>query len=131
MYVCMYVCMYAGTCAQQYTVLPLSLSAHFYTSRNVVGSDEITTFLSFSRTSHYSVNECVAVRCSALQCAAVRCSVLQSAALCLSFSLAPRPSVTECIAVYCSAVQYVAVCCSRCVFTISRLLKIVGLFCRI
>jgi len=86
------------------------------------------------------VLQCVVVCCSVLQCVAVCCSVLQ------------------CVAVCCSVLQCVVVCCSVLhghsghsndthvnqifiprvpahvcygVATISRFLKIIGLFCRI
>jgi len=93
----------------------------------------------------YSVLQCVAVYCSVLQCVAVCCSVLQCVAVCCS--------VLQCVAACCSVLQ-----CVKCfqtlpqfipqrhrrsykthesqnlwygVATISRLLQIIGLFCRI
>jgi len=84
--------------------------------------------------------QCAAVCCSVLQCVAVCFSVLQCVAVCCS--------VLQCVAVCCSVSQCVAVCCSvlQCiavihiwslfciltygVATISRLLKIIGLFCK-
>ena len=79
-----------------------------------------------------SVLQCVAVCCSVLQCVAVCCSVLQCASVCCS--------ALQCVAVCCGVLQYGTVWCSvvQCgvvccygVATISRLLKIIGLFCRI
>jgi len=77
-----------------------------------------------------SVLQCVAVYCIVLQCAAVDCSAFQCAAVCCS--------VLQCVAVCCSVLQCVAVRCSANnegshyygVATISRLLKIIGLFCK-
>jgi len=90
--------------------------------------------------------QCVAVCCSVLQCVAVGRSVLQCVAVCCS--------VLQCVAVCCSVLPCVAVCCSvrmagaftsdpptqkeahvcflECygVATISRLLRIIGLFCK-
>jgi len=85
----------------------------------------------------------VAVCCSVLQCVAVCCSVLQCVAVCCS--------VLQCVAVCCSVrslICYFALLCTfppmfllspitACrmraygVATISRLLKIIGLFCRV
>jgi len=70
------------------------------------------------------VLQCVAVCCSVLQCVAVCCSVLQ----CVD-------PIREC-AVCCSELQSIAVrtwptASIYGVATISRLLKITGLFCRI
>ena len=89
-----------------------------------------------------SVLQCVAVCCSVLQCVALRCRVLQCVAA--RFSVLQTVAVSVC----CSVLQCVAVCCSalQCVAvhavtpalfsgyygvaTISRLLQIKGLFCR-
>jgi len=90
--------------------------------------------------------QCVAGCCRVLQCVAVWCSVVQCVAVCCS--------PLQCVAVCCSLLQSVAVCCSllqggaewswvaRCVAvcssmgqygvaTVSRIDKIIGLFCRI
>ena len=48
-----------------------------------------------------SVEQCVAVRCSALQYVAICCSVVSCAAVC-----------SQCVAMCCSVLQCVAVCCS-------------------
>ena len=79
--------------------------------------------------------QCVAVCCSVLQCVAVCCSALQFVAV--------RCSALQCVAVRCSALQCIAVRCSalQCVVasirnrgygvaTISRLLKMIGVFCK-
>jgi len=95
---------------------------------------------------HAATGQCV-VCCSVLQCVAVCCSVMQCVPVCCS--------VLQCVAVWCSVFQCVAVCCSvlQCVAvryfmilevqmhldyvhantvcTIRRLLKVIGLFCRI
>jgi len=60
----------------------------------------------------YSVLHCVAVCCSVLQCVAAYCSVLQRVAAC--------SSVLQCV-----------IFCNYGVASISRLLKITCLFCRI
>ena len=99
-----------------------------------------------------SMLQCVAVCCSVLQCVAVCCSVLQCAAVCCSVlqCIAVGCSVLQCVAVCCSVLQCVAVCCrthmrtwklsfhkrglhstQNRVATNSKLLKIMGLFCRI
>jgi len=91
-----------------------------------------------------SVMQCGAVWCSALPCGAVWCSAVPCGAV--------YSNVVRCGAVWCGVVQRGAVCCSvaRCgavwcsvrlyfgdtewffyvVATISRLLKIIGLFCK-
>ena len=99
--------------------------------------------------------QCVAVCCSVLQCVAVCCSmlhrivrycrVLQCVAVCCSALqfVAVRCSALQCVAVRCSALQCIAVRCSalQCVVasirnrgygvaTISRLLKMIGVFCK-
>ena len=102
----------------------------------------------------FSVLQCVSVCFSVLQCAAGCCSVLQCAALRESRGTSPsggsgflrvavRRSVLQCAAACCSVLQYAAkwsrtfFACVYCVFagygvaTISRLLKIIGLFCTI
>ena len=76
--------------------------------------------------------QCAAVCCSVLQCVAVCCSVLQRVAVCCS--------VLQCAAACCSVLQDkswlpLSECICRCgscygVATISRLLKITGLFCK-
>jgi len=80
----------------------------------------------------YSVcvmSQCVAVCCSVLQCVAVCCSVLQCVAVCCS--------VLQCVCyvtVCCSVLQQDTVCMIRHghgVATISRLPRIIRLFCRI
>ena len=64
---------------------------------------------------------CVALCCGLVQRGAAWCSVVQC--------------VLHCVAVWCSVVQRgavcVAVCCRKSVYRISRLLKLMGLFCRI
>jgi len=84
-----------------------------------------------------SVLQCVAVCCSVLQCAAVCCSVLQCVAVCCSKShvqhcLSPESAGVEtqrqtqrqnvCLYLYFGSWYGVA--------TISRLLKMIGLFCK-
>jgi len=57
----------------------------------------------------------VAVCCSVLQCVAVCCSVLQCVAVCCSWhtlQILLTPKVLQCVAVCCSVLQCVAVCCS-------------------
>jgi len=80
---------------------------------------------------HYSVLQCVAVCCSVLQCVAVCCSVLQCVAVCCSvlqrhivywvwvttLKTKKHSSLIDCFFVY-----WVA--------STSRLLKIIGLFCK-
>ena len=99
------------------------------------------------------VLQCVAVCCSVLQCAAVCYSVLQCVAVCCSVSqcVAVCCSVLQCVAVYCSDLgsrqaSVFRVICILSIFvafvddllsvsilcnTIGRLLKIIGLFCKI
>ena len=100
--------------------------------------------------------QCVAVCCSVLQCIAVCCSVLQCVAVCCSVfqCVAVCCSVLQCVPVCCSVSQCVAVwrtvlqcdadkfvsnsmppraAIAECyaVATVSRIDKIIGLFCRI
>jgi len=70
-----------------------------------------------------SVVQCVAVCCSVLQCVAVCCSVLQYVAVCCS--------VLQCVAVSSGVSAAAGGHRDYGVATISRLLPIVGLFCRI
>jgi len=87
------------------------------------------------------VHGSVAVCGSVLQCVAVCCSLLQFVAVRCSYITVQTFNILQCIVVYRSVLQCVAVCCSVCqcfyrypkygVATISRLLKIIGLFCRI
>ena len=73
-----------------------------------------------------NVLQYAAVCCSVWQCAAVCCSVLQCAAVCCS--------VLQCAAVCCRVLQCAAVCCRVSnwygVATVSRIDKIIGLFCK-
>jgi len=128
----MYVCKHIPALINIPFSLPLSLSrsAHFYTSRNVVRSDEITTTLSLSLAHHITASmnvlQCVAVFFSVLQCVAVRCSALQCVAVCCTLSLCVSRatperygvgcSVLQCVAVYCSVLQSMCFCplSSRC-----------------
>ena len=78
----------------------------------VIAREPVCVLLSRDRMCTCSVLQCGAVCCSVLQCGAVCCSVLQRVAVCCS--------------IY-------RMCTSRYrygVATISRLLKIIGLFCR-
>jgi len=93
------------------------------------------------------VLQCVVVCCSVLSCVVLCCSVLQGIAVCCRIlqCVAACYCVLQCVAVCCSVSQCVAVvalCCSvlQCVAltspatygvaTISRLLKVIGLFCK-
>ena len=79
----------------------------------------------------FSVLQCVIVRCKTLQCGAICYCVLQCVAACCS--------VLQCLAVLGSVLQRLALCvtkhkgyllCGSGVATISKLLKIIGLFCK-
>ena len=70
--------------------------------------------------------QCVAVRCSVLQCAAVCCSALQCVAAYSVSSLVTCDSyVGTAFLLVCGRHVYLYTQC-----TISRLLKIIGLFCK-
>jgi len=80
-----------------------------------------------------SVLQCVAVCCSVLQCVAVCCSALQCVAVCCSDLGARQASVFR---VICILSMFVAhfddlLCVSILCNTSGRLLKIIGLFCKI
>jgi len=86
-----------------------------------------------------SVLQCVAVCCSVLQCVTVCCSGLQCAAMCCSVHTRTHTHTHTPIHTYTKTCSR-AICCVRgslCevlrygVATISRHLKIIGLFCRI
>jgi len=97
--------------ALQHTTTHYSTLQHTVTHSNTLQHPPIHSVPGHKTTTLEWREQCVAVRCSALQCVAVWCSTWTQNYH-ASVTLAVRCSVLQCIAPCCSALQCVVVCCS-------------------